>query len=1282
MKKQIYIYATLFFLILFNLNFILAEEFGYNLLESGKGLSPDTNFSLKTVNASEIWITDQGNLNTANITQFDGSSDSQTLNIKESWLTSLGNSLWCALTGCTMQGDIDMNNNNITNVDWINGFNRINGSGDITTTGNILIGSGTSVTDFEIRSAVSPAISIIHTLDGSVGSEAILSFAITNSNSLSRISRGDRSIDFVARREISQHYFLDLFLSNGGTSVKRLTVDGDTGEFDFLNNSINNIDNATILNSIFFDDVDHFLKRGAEDMFGGISEETFWFGHEEEREEGTITFLVSANKTNSDIDAVNIMSQVGRNNSAGVLGNSWMILPNNLTSNLTIFSNCFLVANELNKTLRVSCDTGDSGADFIVQDSIQAFGEVFADGGIRAETLVDFVMNGRAVTIQNGSLHIFTPVTFETGVTQGEDITTFAEDFVGDLGSFTNLQVDVGNWFATSSVFCADGDCAESIGISGVGNIIMEANISTININSTTLNFVYSLVNMLGANSFSVTANNNVGSGEVTLLTDSTTNVALSSQSIEMPSTMWDQPKVSIRYECDVTNTNRQCFVDTISVNGSAIATTLTNQSGFNSEFRLGAGTLRGDGSGRSIFDIFWNDSIKTLELPGNVSFESVTEVDINITGSITLFGEAITNWDNVSNFDDNVLLRDGSRALTGNWDAGSFDITTTGIINANTLIGTSVLTSTIANIANDNRIDVEGFELLDSSIAPAINWNNRILTDENGAFSVDFTSNRFLADAVGGTSLGWETRALVSGDGNDVILDWATVGLAQFGDSNIQTTGDIDGASLTTTNSNGIISLDGRTLDIQSLSTGGNVATLSFSTPNGTVGAGIYAVMTNNVFSRIIFARGASNDVVRFEILDGNGGDLEMYGQSPTIEQFATRSGGGVGIDAFSQYFDQTSSGAGPQNVMKIGTIGDIGDPSTATYSYWDVGDDDVGSTNSVLKIGKGGGFGLNTQFNGQPTNLIEANQYEDLNGIKLFGFDDQSAAFLHSYIDSSGEPFMVSSSGAINFGDDKLNINNPTSPIDATGSNLSIHLSSNSIIQGGDASGGPGILQFLRDGGAVSRYGPLLMSNTYFDVDANTFRQIRGNSASVDSVAMTLNALGNNGITFSYAEGNQGADGAITMNDIVRINGEGLKMLGNNISTGEAQTSMILRGIDSSELGGFSFSGWGFTSQTGSNYQGFAYFDGANDDTIYAIRTSADSGSNWKDVLSATQNGDISIGTGSLNITQNLTVGSLIKLGEITLPNCGTPTNGSIARNGTGVYGCNHTGTWNRLF
>ncbi len=479
----------------------------------------------------------------------------------------------------------------------------------------------------------------------------------------------------------------DLYSTLDGRYLQ-LTGGTMSGDINMNSNNLDSVSNITINDNIFFGDINHFLKRGTTN-FDGLSTNAFSFQQNTEHPEGTIPFVVSVNKTNSITDAVLIMAQSGLNESNGVLGNSWFVVVNNLTSNLTKYSNCFFVAGLLNKTLRVQCDSADSGADLIAQDDIQSFGTMFADGGIRAETLASFIMNGNDFSIQNGTLHIATPTTFETGVTRGDEIITFDEEFSGNLGSFINLQDDFGNWFETSNVLCDDGDCANAIGISGVGNIIMESNISTLNINTTSLNFIYSLSNMLGANDFTVTVNNNVGSGEVTLLTDSTNDVIKLSQSIAMPSSMSDQPKVSLRFNCDVTNTNRQCFVDTIVVNGTAIDTTLTNQSGFNSIIKFGSDAVDADGFPER--GIIYNASSDEIIFRGNVTFALITEQDINVTNSIELNATTIFDWADVlssPNFPTH-LLANGSTPLTGSWQVDTplnpFNINMSGNVSANT---------------------------------------------------------------------------------------------------------------------------------------------------------------------------------------------------------------------------------------------------------------------------------------------------------------------------------------------------------------------------------------------------------------------------------------------------------------------------------------------------------------------------------------------------------------------------------------------------------------------
>ena len=636
------------------------------------------NSSASTSNSTRFWVTNSlGTLDDANTAQFDNLGG--TLTIDESHFDLL----YCQLTGCTMAGDIDMNNNDILNA------NNISAN-------NIFIG-GVSTDDLYINSA------------GDSFDQQILQFNFTFSNlSLPTLQNfngmllknlNDSSSNFLAvqnDQDISANLFtsgsnfqvgLDLNSSAGvavsGTDLLLTTTTENKSIIMRLINSTGGLTDTLIIQSdgnVLLQGELHFKDRN-KSIFSEVVDGGFGmvFAATEVLTGGETPFVWRA-KNSSGGDIFPLILQNGLNNSGGHWRNSGIFGGDTGLTNLTELTNCFTMANAWGMQIRVACDTTDTGSDIIIQDSIQSGGIVFADGGIRAETIVDFVMNGEDVNIQDGGLHISTAVTFEKGVVAGDEITTFIEDFNSGLGSFTNLQSDLGNWFPTANILCSDGDCANALGISGVGDIIMEANISTVNINSTSLNFIYSLVNILGSNDFEVTVNNNVGSGEVSIFTDSTNNVVLSSQSIALPSSMSDQPKVSIRFNCDVTNANRDCFVDTISVNGTAIATTLTNVSGFDSVIKFSDGVLAADGFPER--GIIYNASGDITIIRGNVTFENIIEQNLIITNSTTLNGTTIGDWGDIPDF----LKLDGSTPMQAISDFGGFNIINISNVDTDTI--------------------------------------------------------------------------------------------------------------------------------------------------------------------------------------------------------------------------------------------------------------------------------------------------------------------------------------------------------------------------------------------------------------------------------------------------------------------------------------------------------------------------------------------------------------------------------------------------------------------
>lgn len=113
----------LFFLICF-VSFSSAEYSDCNVYGNCKPLSSGTNYynnSYTTINNTYINQTVNA---TVNSTQFDSNNP---ITISINWLSSL----YCKLTGCTMEGNINMGSNNITSVRMIN-LTTVSGACDLT----------------------------------------------------------------------------------------------------------------------------------------------------------------------------------------------------------------------------------------------------------------------------------------------------------------------------------------------------------------------------------------------------------------------------------------------------------------------------------------------------------------------------------------------------------------------------------------------------------------------------------------------------------------------------------------------------------------------------------------------------------------------------------------------------------------------------------------------------------------------------------------------------------------------------------------------------------------------------------------------------------------------------------------------------------------------------------------------------------------------------------------------------------------------------------------------
>jgi len=648
---------------------------------------------------------------------------------------------------------------------------------------------------------------------------------------------------------------------------------------------------------------------------------------------------------------------------------------------------------------------------------------------------------------------------------------------------------------------------------------------------------------------------------------------------------------------------------------------------------------------------VIWNESITTTLDEGIASniLGSITDltydlflnnpfVKINIDDgqemiySLTTYPYAFiaqfalsVNHTNVTGLSDNYWNKAGNTGLTGTYS------------------GSQQMVS-----SSSARFD-SGY--LDGADKLSLSANNRQWVYTDGSTIVgDYSSGQLHDTSGSNTALDWFLRRLIAGSGGDVIFDWSQAGTANFEDSDRIGSGDIK------------------------LNSDSNCYTIGASPAD----AKICFDGLNWYFKRVLGSgeeqhNGSTlynfDNTVKAPNFNGtfngewNGSLWDKTGTIITAKPTTTKLDmGSADIDGADISVVNVFSGT-VQAVTDITASGDMFTTNITVSDDANIGN--IVTPAGTLTIDSGeGGISMGTLTVGNIDSTGDWETTGNISAENLHSTDDaliednlivggditttgnSSAENLHSTDDALIEDNLIVGGDILATGTYKYN--NPTSPIVATGTNLGMHFAPNSVIQGGVGTTGASILQFISDAGGTATYGPILMTNGYYDGDANSYRQIRGGSTSVDTYGIVVNALSNRGITFNYADGNQGNDGAITMTDVVRINNEGLKMLGNAIVTGEAQTDMKLRSIDSAEFGGFSFDGWGFASENGANRQAYAYFDGTVGDTIYAIRTSADSGSTWRNILSAKHDGDVEVGFGDFNASQNLFVGENLTVDE----------------------------------
>lgn len=143
----------------------------------------------------------------------------------------------------------------------------------------------------------------------------------------------------------------------------------------------------------------------------------------------------------------------------------------------------------------------------------------------------------------------------------------------------------------------------------------------------------------------------------------------------------------------------------------------------------------------------------------------------------------------------------------TQNVDLGAYGLTTTGLgvfgnLDVDTLnLNANVISDSTGTISfDDDNLVTTGTGQFDGGLEDnagnvVVDLVNQFLYDSWGNLAVDWDAY-YLNDSGGNVALDWESRYLVANDGADVILNWTTVGLADFQDSAVVTTstGQFDG--------------------------------------------------------------------------------------------------------------------------------------------------------------------------------------------------------------------------------------------------------------------------------------------------------------------------------------------------------------------------------------------------------------------------------------------------------------------------------------------------------
>lgn len=638
-------------------------------------VTPIFNFSTLNVTSADYWNTNLGFLDGVNSTQH--SNNGGQLNILESWVDSL----WCRLTGCTMQGDIDMGNNDIIDIRNLEVNENVSIGDELYVNSDVFIEDGRLFVGPLANTsqvAVNPGDSVFRgnmiISDSSLGvipgkyEVALQVFE----NGADDTGTTNFYLNFSGELNVSTELFCD-FVNNpfkaNDTLNSIITVFSSEFSTDNIYLAINSfinsscvsvetgifrgddvvelttvayltvpqpafgvIDGGIVLNGISM----YYNTNTSSDQFGSYTRENTL-----QNRPGGNLFADAFTSQDGNIEYVT-GSQTGLNNSGGFWRNSFGIFSTKdyttvEKTNLSLLHNMFFRWNKINITPRLPYDSQTGGADLAVEHGIETqilhIHDELSNGLIQVFGDMNVVLRNNFVSFNEedldiiGPIHIRQPRIETIGVDSGDPLTRLLATFEqGVLFPFTLITSGKGSdeWGIITDINCPpNGDFCSHAGPSGgSGDTIMQVNITTNVTQDMNLSFKLNTDGMTFGGDLDVIIDDNEGNSQ-SLYSLVGTDVSDINVSVIVPQVYENKTLVTVEFIFSSTHPlNGDVWVDTIDITGAANESTLANVTRLNSLIKLGDGDISLDGVSEN--GIFYNDTISFTKILGNFTVDKI----------------------------------------------------------------------------------------------------------------------------------------------------------------------------------------------------------------------------------------------------------------------------------------------------------------------------------------------------------------------------------------------------------------------------------------------------------------------------------------------------------------------------------------------------------------------------------------------------------------------------------------------------------------------------------